>query len=353
MNPSTAFSGTIEATGQDRLDADKLATWMAANVEGFTGPVTVRKFAGGQSNPTYRLDSPSGSYVLRRKPFGPLLPSAHAVDREYKVIAGLHPTGFPVARPYGLCTDDSVLGAWFYVMAMVEGRTIWDGSLPDLAPAGRTATYNAMIDTLAALHNIDHDAAGLGDYGKPGNYFERQVGRWTKQYRAAETERMDDVERLIEYLSRTIPPQTRTSIVHGDYRIDNMIFAATEPKVIAVLDWELSTTGDPLADFSYLMMNWLTPADQRAGLAGLDLPALGIPTLDEAVARYCAATGRNGVPDLNWYFAFGLFRLTSIVQGIKKRVIDGTASSAHAAEMAERVPYLAARAWDFAKEAGA
>jgi aminoglycoside phosphotransferase (APT) family kinase protein len=353
MNAEQNFVGTIEPTGQDVLDETKLAGWMNTNVAGFTGPVTVRKFAGGQSNPTYRLDSLSGAYVLRRKPFGPLLPSAHAVDREYAVIAGLHPTGFPVAKPYGLCTDDAVLGSWFYVMGMIEGRTIWDGGLPGMTPPQRTATYNAMIDTLAALHNIDHVAAGLGDYGKPGNYFERQVGRWTKQYRAAETEHMDDIERLIDFLSRTIPEQTRTSIVHGDYRIDNMIFDAIEPKVIAVLDWELSTTGDPLADFSYLMMNWLTPADKRAGLAGLDLPTLGIPPLDEAVARYCVATGRDGVPDLNWYFAFGLFRLASIVQGIKKRVIDGTASSAHAAEMATRVPYLAASAWNFARKAGA
>ena len=353
MNAEQDFVGTVEPVGQDILDADKLADWLSANVDGFTGPVTVRKFAGGQSNPTYRLDSPSGSYVLRRKPFGLLLPSAHAVDREFFVIDHLNRAGFATPRAYGLCTDDSVLGTWFYVMAMVEGRTIWDGSLPDATPGERRNIYNAMIDTLAALHSIDCERAGLGKYGKPGNYFERQVGRWTKQYRAAETERMEDMERLIDYLSRTIPPQTRTSIVHGDYRIDNMIFDATEPKVLAVLDWELSTTGDPLADFSYLMMNWLTPADNRAGLAGLDLPALGIPTLDEAVARYCAATERDGVPQLEWYFAFGLFRLASIVQGIKKRVIDGTASSAHAAEMATRIPYLAERAWQFAKEAGA
>ena len=275
------------------------------------------------------------------------------MDREYFVIDHLNRAGFATPRAYGLCTDDNVLGTWFFVMAMVEGRTIWDGSLPDATPDERRAIYNAMIDTLAALHNIDCERAGLGKYGKPGNYFERQVGRWTKQYRAAETETMPDMERLIDYLARTIPPQTRTTIVHGDYRIDNMIFAHDRPTVLAVLDWELSTTGDPLADFSYLMMNWLTPADNRAGLAGLDLPALGIPTLDEAVARYCAATARDGVPQLEWYFAFGLFRLASIVQGIKKRVIDGTASSAHAAEMATRIPYLAERAWNFAKEAGA
>jgi aminoglycoside phosphotransferase (APT) family kinase protein len=326
---------------------------MDTNVEGFSGPVTARKFAGGQSNPTYRLDSPSGAYVLRRKPFGPLLPSAHAVDREFAVIAGLYPTGFPVARPYGLCTDDSVLGSWFYVMAMVEGRTLWDGGLPELTPPQRTATYHAMIDTLAALHSVDYEAAGLGAYGKPGNYFERQVGRWTKQYRASETEHMPEMESLIDYLARTVPPQTRTSIVHGDFRIDNMIFDATEPRVIAVLDWELSTLGDPLADVAYLLMNWVTEPEGRSGVQGMTGPETGIPTLEEAAARYCEATNRDGVPDLNWYFAYNLFRLAGIVQGIKKRVIDGTASSAHAAEMATRVPRLAEAAWGFAQKAGA
>ena len=353
MNAEQDFVGTIEPVGQDVLDADRLAAWMAENVEGFKGPVTVRKFAGGQSNPTYRLDSLSGAYVLRRKPFGALLPSAHAVDREYAVIAGLHPTGFPVARPYGLCTDDGVIGAWFYVMGMVEGRTIWDGSLPGMSPVKRTAIYHAMVDTLAALHNTDLASAGLSDYGKPGNYFERQVGRWTKQYRGAETERLDDMERLIDWLPRTLPEQSRTSIVHGDYRIDNMIFDATDARVIAVLDWELSTTGDPLADFSYLMMNWVTEPEGRSGVLGLTGPETGIPTIEEMTARYCAATGRDGVPDLSWYFAFGLFRLASIVQGIKKRVLDGTASSAHAAEMATRVPRLAQQAWHFAQKAGA
>ena len=353
MNAEQDFVGTIEPTGQDVLDVDRLTTWMGINVEGFTGPLTVRKFAGGQSNPTYRLDSPSGAYVLRRKPFGPLLPSAHAVDREYAVIAGLHPTGFPVAKPYGLCTDDSVIGSWFYIMGMVEGRTIWDGGLPGMTPPQRTAIYHAMVDTLAALHNTDMQAAGLGDYGKPGNYFERQVGRWTKQYRGAETERLEPMEQLIEWLPKTLPEQTRTRIVHGDFRIDNMIFDATEPRVIALLDWELSTTGDPLADFSYLMMNWVTEPEGRSGVLGLTGPETGIPTIEQMTERYCAATGRDGVPDLNWYFAFGLFRLTSIVQGIKKRVLDGTASSAHAAEMAERVPHLAASAWDFAGKAGA
>lgn len=353
IDAQKAFSGTVAPTGADVLDAGKLAEWMTANVEGFEGPVEVLKFAGGQSNPTYRLNAKSGSYVLRRKPFGPLLPSAHAVDREYKVIAGLHPTGFPVAKPYGLCTDDSVIGSMFYIMGMVEGRTIWDGAMPGSEPATRRVTYEAMIDTLAALHNTDVEAAGLSDFGKPGNYFGRQVERWTKQYKLAETEDMPEVERLIEWLPATLPEQTRTSVVHGDYRIDNLIYHPTEPKVAAVLDWELSTLGDPLADFTYVAMAWVTENGGRSGVMDIDRADLGIPELDEMTQRYCAATGRDGVPDMNWYFAYNFFRLTGIIQGIKKRVIDGTASSAHAKTMAERVKPLADAAWGFAVKAGA
>ncbi len=353
LDAQTAFSGTVAPEGADRIDDVKLATWMTDNVAGFEGPIEVLKFAGGQSNPTYRLNAKSGSYVLRRKPFGPLLPSAHAVDREYKVIAGLHPTGFPVARPYGLCTDDGVIGSWFYIMAMVEGRTIWDGSMPGSNPSERRATYEAMIDTLAALHAIDVEATGLSDYGKPGNYFERQVSRWTKQYRAAETEVMPEMERLIAWLPKTLPTQDRVSIVHGDYRIDNMIFAAGEPRVIAVLDWELGTLGDPLADFTYVAMAWVTDNGGRSGVQDIDRAALGIPELGDMVSRYCLATGRDGIPDLNWYFAFNFFRLAGIIQGIKKRVIEGTASSSHAKDMSERVYPLAEAAWNFALKAGA
>lgn len=353
IDAQSTMVGTTEVPEKDRLDEAQLTAWMAANVAGFAGPIRLSKFKGGQSNPTYRIDTPGAAYVLRRKPFGPLLPSAHAVDREYRVIAALHPTGFPVARPYGLCTDDGVIGSMFYVMGLAEGRNLWDGSLPGFAPAERRGIYEAMIDTMAALHAVDPAAVGLGDYGKPGNYFERQVARWTKQYRAAETEMIPEVDRLIDWLPRTLPPQDRSTIVHGDYRIDNLIFSADAPEVAAVLDWELSTLGDPLADFSYLLMNWVTEPEGRSGIAGLDLGALGIPTLDAAVARYCAATGRSGLPDLNWYFSYNLFRLTGIVQGIKKRVIDGTASSAQAAAMAERVPHLAAASWRFAVLAGA
>lgn len=353
LDAQTLFSGVVKAEGADALNEANLTVWMQDNVAGFEGPIEVFKFAGGQSNPTYRINATSGSYVLRRKPFGQLLPSAHAVDREFKVINGLYPTGFPVARPYGLCTDESVIGSWFYIMAMVEGRTIWDGAMPGATPEFRRQTYFAMIDTLAALHNTDVAAAGLSDYGKPGNYFGRQVDRWTKQYRLSETEHMPVMERLIEWLPATLPEQTRTSVVHGDYRIDNMIFAADSPQVVAVLDWELSTLGDPLADFTYVAMAWVTDNAGRSGVQDLDRKALGIPELDEAVARYCQATGRDGVPDMNWYFAYNFFRLAGIIQGIKKRVIDGTASSSHAQAMAERVFPLAESAWKFAEKAGA
>jgi len=334
------------------MDETRLGEWLAANVAGFAGPFSVEKFPGGQSNPTYRIDAASGRYVLRRKPFGPILPSAHAVDREHRLIAALHPTGFPVARPYGLCEDDGVIGSAFYIMEMVEGRTLWDGALPGMTPPERTAHYNAITDTLAALHAVDYEGVGLGDYGKPGNYFERQVGRWSKQYRASQTEDMPAMERLIEWLPLTVPEQTRTSIVHGDFRIDNMIFDAAQPKVLAVLDWELSTLGDPLADFSYYLMSWVTQPEGRSGVKGLTGDS-GIPPLEDVVARYCAATERDGVPRLDWYFAYNLFRLAGIVQGIKKRIIDGNASSTQAAATAERMPGLVAAAWSFAEKAGA
>ena len=345
--------GTLPVPADDAIDAARVAAWMEAHVPGAQGPITLSKFKGGQSNPTYKVESRGGTYVLRRQPFGKLLPSAHAVDREYRLIAGLHPTGFPVPRPYGLCEDSEVIGAKFYLMELVSGRNLWDGSLPSMTPPERTAIYNAMCDTMAQLHNTDHVAAGLGDYGKPGNYFERQVARWTKQYRASETEHMPDVEALIDWLPATLPQQDRVSIVHGDYRIDNMIFAADEARVIAVLDWELSTLGDPLADFSYFLMNWVTQPEGRSGVMGLAGGESGIPTIEEMVARYCAATGRDGVPQLDWYFAYNLFRLTGIVQGIKKRIVDGTASSAQAAKTVERIGPLAAAAWGFAKKAGA
>ena len=326
---------------------------MQAHVAGFQGPAELSRLPGGQSNPTYRVDAASGRYAVRRKPLGPLLASAHAVDREHRLITALHPTGFPVPAPYALCADDTVIGAMFYVMEFKEGRNLANGQLPGLVPGERTAIYNAMIDQLAALHAIDPAAVGLVDYGKPGNYFGRQVDRWTRQYRASQTDDLPVVEKLIDYLSRTVPEQTRTSIIHGDYRIDNLIFAPDRPEVIAIIDWELSTLGDPLADFAYLAMQWTMPAGAGAGLEGVDFQATGIPTLDAAVARYCSLTGRDGLPDLEWYFAYNLFRLMGIVQGIKKRVMDGNASSPDAAAAAARVVPLAEAAWLHALAAGA
>jgi aminoglycoside phosphotransferase (APT) family kinase protein len=334
------------------VDEAALGAWLEANVEGFSGPFTLTKFTSGQSNPTYRISAASGDYVLRRKPFGQLLPSAHAVDREYRLLSALSPLDFPVPRPLALCDDSGVIGAIFYVMELARGRPYANGALPDFDPATRRRMYGQLVDTLADLHTIDPAAADLEDFGKPGNYFERQVARWTRQYRDSQTDYIPEMERLIAFLPETLPEQSRTSIVHGDYRIDNVVFDG-DGTLTAVLDWELATLGDPLADFSYLAMQWVMPADGGAGLGGLDLAALGIPTLDEIAHRY---SERSAVPvndKLDWYFAYNLFRLAGIVQGIKKRVIDGTASHAQAAEMAKRVPMLADAAWSFARKAGA
>ncbi len=348
-----AFAGTKAVEDRHRFDEARLDAWMQAHVEGYRGPLVVLQFKGGQSNPTYRVNTAERSYVLRRKPMGKLLPSAHAVDREFRVISALHRVGFPVAQPFGLCLDDGLIGSAFYVMSMVEGRIFWDASLPDSTPAERRAIFEAKLGALAQLHNYDPEAIGLGDYGKPGNYFARQIDRWTKQYRASETKTSPAMDRLIEWLPRTAPPQDRVSVVHGDYRLDNMVFHPTEPRILAVLDWELSTLGDPLADFTYLLMHWAMPSDGRSGLAGLDLAGLGIPSSEEAVAIYCAGAGRAGIPALDWYFAYNLFRLAGILQGIAKRVVEGTAASERAREAGERAAPLAEAAWSFALKAGA
>ena len=337
---------------EQAIDEAALGAWLEANVEGFSGPFELAKFPSGQSNPTYRIRSASGDFVMRRKPFGKLLPSAHAVDREYRLLAALHPLGFPVPEPLALCDDPEVIGAIFYVMEMAKGRPYADGALPDFDPATRGQMYAQLVHTLADLHNIDPTAADLGDFGKTGNYFERQVTRWTRQYRDSETDYIPEMERLIAFLPETLPEQSRTSVVHGDYRIDNVVFDG-DGTLTAVLDWELATLGDPLADFSYLAMQWMMPADGAAGLEGLDLPELGIPSLKQVVTRYAERSGVPVADKLDWYFAYNLFRLAGIVQGIKKRVIDGTASHAQAAEMAKRVPMLASAAWTFAQKAGA
>lgn len=335
------------------LDGDVLLNWLEAHVAGFVGPIAVEKFAGGQSNPTYRISAASGAYVLRRQPFGSLLPSAHAVNREYRLLVALRPTGFPIPHPLAFCDDPQVIGSIFYVMELVEGRIFWNSELPNQSVAERRDLYNSMIATLAQLHTIDPNKIGLEDFGRSGNYFIRQVDRWTKQYRASQTEQVSAMERLIDWLPRTAPVQTASSIIHGDYRIDNLIYAPDKPSVAAVIDWELATIGDPLADFAYLAMNWVMPADGRSGLLGVDLERAGIPSTDDLVTQYCRATGRADIPELHWYFAYNLFRLTSIVQGVKKRMLDGNASNSAAGETAARLIPLAEAAWEQACLAGA
>lgn len=335
------------------LDQASLRRWLGERLPSSTETIDIVKFPGGQSNPTYRLTTSAGSFVLRRKPFGSLLPSAHAIEREFRILVALHPTGFPVPRPIALCEDKDVIGAPFYLMEMVEGRTLWPGTMPSETPKTRKEIYVAAIETLAHLHAIDHEAVGLAEFSRAGNYFERQVARWTKQYRATQTEEIAEVERLIEWLPQTLPPQSGTAIIHGDFRLDNLIFSDGLPIVAAVIDWELATIGDPLADLAYLMMNWITPIDRRAGLLGSDYAASGIPTMDEAIATYCTAAGRKDVPDLTWHFAFNLFRLVAIVQGVKRRMIDGNASSAEAKDAVALLPTLARSAWQQARRAGA
>jgi aminoglycoside phosphotransferase (APT) family kinase protein len=341
------FSGTREVEERHRIDEARLDGWLKENVEGYQGPLKVLQFKGGQSNPTYKLETPGRSYVMRRKPFGKLLPSAHAVDREFRVISALGKQNFPVAKAYALCTDDSVIGSAFYIMSMEEGRVFWDPTLPHVAAGDRRKIFASKIETLAKLHMYDPAAIGLAEFGKPGNYFARQVDRWTKQYRASETQHIPEMERLIEWLPRTLPVQQRVSIVHGDYRLDNMIFHPTEPRVLAVLDWELSTLGDPMADFTYLLMQWTMP-----GLAGADLKALDLPTMEEAALIYCNFTGVK-IPDLNWYFSYNLFRLAGITQGIAGRIRDGTAANAKAIESAKRTVPLSKASWEYAQKAGA
>lgn len=341
------FSGTKPVEERHRINEANLHAWMRQHVEGYAGPLTAAQFKGGQSNPTYRLDTPGRSYVMRRKPFGKLLPSAHAVDREFRVISALGKQGFPVAHAYALCTDDSVIGSAFYIMSMEEGRVFWDPTLPRQAAEVRPNIFRSKIETLARLHMYDPEKIGLGEFGKPGNYFARQVDRWTKQYRASETQHIPEVEKLIAWLPKTLPEQKRVTIVHGDYRLDNMIFHPTEPRVVAVLDWELSTLGDPMADFTYLLMQWIMP-----GLNGADLKALDIPSMEEAAQIYCNYTGTE-LPDLNWYFSYNLFRLVGITQGIAGRVRDGTAASAKALESAKRTVPLAKASWSYAQKAGA
>ena len=350
-----AFSGTKEAAAALRMDAGRLADYLAGQIDGFSGPLGIKQFKGGQSNPTYLLETPTRRYVLRRKPPGKLLPSAHAVDREYRVIRALFAQGFPVAEPLLYCADEAVAGTAFYVMSFADGRVFWEPQMPGSNAAERAAVYDAMNATIATLHTYDPADIGLADFGRGENYVARQVDRWSKQYRASETEKIDAMERLIEWLPSHIPPAGPPRLVHGDYRLDNLIVARSEPTIIAVLDWELSTLGDPLADFTYHLMAWHMPHSESAAgtatLVGHDLGALGIPSMEDYVDDYVTRTGLDPRPHLPVYLAYNFFRIAAILQGIIGRVRDGTATSEFAPAKAEMIRPLAEKAWDFAKAA--
>jgi aminoglycoside phosphotransferase (APT) family kinase protein len=347
------FSGSGAVRAGLELDSVRLQAYLEDKVRDFRGPLAIRQFKGGQSNPTYLLQGASGSYVMRRKPPGKLLKSAHAVDREFRVMSALHAAGFPVPKPLLLCADESVAGTMFYLMEYVEGRLFWDLDLPGLDPGERAAIYDNLNQTIANLHNLDYAGIGLADYGKPGNYFARQISRWSKQYAASETSTIDAMDRLIAWLPQNIPDDDSSSVVHGDFRLDNIILHASEPRVIAVLDWELSTIGHPLGDFTYHLMAWQMPdfGIGSAGLKNADLAALGIPTEEEYVARYCERTGRRDIANRDFYAAYNFFRIAAILQGIAGRVRDGTAASAHAAKTAQAVAPLAELGWRYAQNA--
>ena len=350
-----ANSGTEPVREGYGLDQAALESWLKDHVPGFAGPLTVEQFKGGQSNPTYKLVTPGRAFVLRKKPPGAILKGAHAVEREAKVLTALDSAGFPVAYVHGLCMDEGVIGTAFYVMDMVEGRIFWDATIPGVSNAERAELFAAMNKTIAQLHSVDYAAVGLGDYGRPGNFFERQIGRWSKQYREdADAGRDPTMDQLIDWLEANIPAgDDATSVAHGDFRIDNLIFHPTEPRVLAVLDWELSTLGHPGADFAYHAMMYRMPPHIVAGLAGAPIESLGIPSEEEYVAAYCRHTGRDAMPGYDFYVAFNFFRLTAIFHGIKGRVIRGTASNAQARERVRVLPELIALAWEQAKRAGA
>ncbi len=357
------FAGSGTVSPQHAFDTAALQAWLTDHLDDFAGPLQVEQFKGGQSNPTYKLITPDRSFVMRTKP-GPLarlLPSAHAIEREFRVMDALAMSGVPVARMHVLCEDESVIGRAFYVMEYVEGRVLWEQSLPGLDPEERAAVYDEMNRVLAALHNVDIKAVGLADFGRPGNYFARQIARWSKQYLASITEPIVEMEHLMAWLPANLPASandpSQVAIVHGDYRLDNLIFHPDEPRIIAVLDWELSTIGHPLADFSYHCMSWHIAPGLFRGIAGLDLVALGIPNERDYMRRYCERTGRGSPGDLladwNFYLAYNLFRLAAITQGIAKRVVDGTAASAQARATGNSTRPLAELGWGFALKSSA
>ncbi len=360
MSDFDHFTGTRPVSEKQAFDVAALSNWLEKNLPDFLGPVAVESFKGGQSNPTYKLNTPSKSYVMRAKP-GPvakLLPSAHAIEREFAVMSGLHGTDVPVPRMHCLCEDESVIGRAFYIMEFMQGRILWDQTLPGMSNAERSAIYNEMNRVIAALHTVKYADHGLASYGKPGNYFERQIGRWSKQYVASITQPIVEMDQLMEWLPQHIPAMARSesmvSIVHGDYRLDNLMFHPTEPRIIAVLDWELSTLGHPLADFSYHCMAWHIPKGSFRGIGGIDIASLGIPSEEEYIHRYCNRTSLTTPEELkadwNFYMAYNMFRIAAILQGIAKRVEAGTAASAQAVSSGAGARPLAQMAWKFAQQ---
>lgn len=360
MSEFDHFIGTRAVAPSQAFNVDALNDYLTENLASYRGPLTVEIFKGGQSNPTYKLITPGAAYVMRAKP-GPvakLLPSAHAIEREFRVLRGLHDTKVPVPEMHCLCEDESVIGRAFYVMEFVDGRVLWDPALPGMSPAERVEIYDEMNRVIAELHQVKFADCGLADYGKPGNYFERQISRWSKQYGASVTKAIPEMDALMQWLPVHIPASARdesmVSIVHGDYRLDNLLFHPTEPRVLAVLDWELSTLGHPLADFSYHCIAWHIPPGAFRGIGGLDVGALGIPTEEHYIRLYCERTGISTPDELavdwNFYLAYNLFRIAAILQGIAKRVETGTASSAQAVSSAAGAPQLAKLAWDFAQK---
>ncbi|HLW24615.1 MAG TPA: phosphotransferase family protein [Steroidobacteraceae bacterium] len=357
MSATALHAASEGSNARSQIDVGRLESHLARHLGGFEGPLRVEKFPGGQSNPTFKLLTPSGAYAMRCKPgrAAELLPSAHAIEREFRVQSALAASAVPVAKMHHLCEDETVIGRAFYVMEFVEGRIFWDQTLAALSRAERGALYDEMNRVIAALHGVDYAALGLADYGKPGNYLARQIDRWTRQYRASQTETIEEMDRLIEWLPAHIPGEKNppTSIVHGDFRIDNLIFHPTEPRVRAVIDWELSTLGHPLADFAYHAMSWRIPPERYRGIAGLDLVALGIPTESEYWARYLERTGLELSGSREFYLAYNMFRAAGILQGIAKRLHDGTAASAQAADLARSTRPMAELGWQFARQAQA
>jgi aminoglycoside phosphotransferase (APT) family kinase protein len=352
MSSNLPPTGLRENSAQQTFDSARLIGWMHENIADFAGPIEIQQFAGGQSNPTFLLSSPERRFVLRRKPPGKLLPSAHAVDREFRVLEALKDSDVPVAHAYALCEDPDIIGSAFYVMDYIEGRIFWDATLPEVPLGERRGIYQEMVRVQAALHSVDYASVGLGDFGKPGNYIGRQVARWTQQYRAAQTEKIDAVEQLIEWLPQHIPAGEQTSIVHGDFRLDNTIFHPTEPRILAVLDWELSTLGHPMVDLAYFCMRYNLPVVEFRGLRGLDTSKLGIPSESECIAQYCKLRGLPPVAPQDWtyYLAFCMFRLTGILQGVLARALQGNASSQTALQAGRRARPLAELGWQLVQE---